>query len=164
VAGVGSCAGHYRCLRRLLRRALDRPLWRNLYRPRGHLEHEGLLREARNQVWVAVFLALVLPLSLFFGRVYPGLLWLLLGSSALVAAMVVAFGRLPVDAAILTLITIIVHQTWLAAYVGESFRNLPWIWLAGVGGLAAWGLIEHYIWIRSGTGGPPGEDDKGDGA
>jgi hypothetical protein len=140
------------------------PLWSALYRRRGHLEHEGLLKEARNRVWVVAFLAFVLPLGLVLGRGYPVPLWPLLGSSVVVGAMVIAFGRLPVDVPILTLISITVYHTWLAAYAGESFRNSPGIWLAFVIGLAVWGLIEHYTWLRSGEGDASREGNKGDAA
>ena len=139
--------------------AIRWPLWKALYRRGGHLEHEGILKQARDQVWVVAFLAFVLPLGLAFSQQYSGPLWPLLGSSVVVAAIVIAFGRLPVDGPILTLVTITVSDIWRLAYGDDTLRSMPAVWVAFVVGLAVWGLIEHSSWSSS-DGGPASDGTR----
>lgn len=106
-------------------------------------------RGAREQVWVVVFLAFVLPLGLTLSQQYQGPLLPLLGSSVVVASIAIVFGRFPVDASILTLVTIIVHDIWRLAYGDPSIRALVTVWIALVVGLAGWGLVEHSCWSGS---------------
>jgi len=131
-------AGH--CLYFLVRW----PLWRRLYRQRGHIESHAGLRQARYHLWISLGLTIALPVALAmrgdFGPLLP-----LTGLILVMWAILAIAGRLPVDAGMLAatafFILVVLHPDLNAARIN------PDAWFIAAMSIAMLGARQHLAFM-----------------
>lgn len=128
------------------------PLWRYLYRHRGHVESHSGLRYARRYLRISLGLTIALPAAMAL-RGDPVPLIPLTGAMLVAWAIMAVAGRLPVDAGMLSatgfFVVLLLHPDLDAAYIN------PDVWFYSAMGLAILGLRQHVEFSAAKDGPPP---------
>jgi len=128
-----------------------RYLWRRLYRPYGHVEHERELKEARFQVWWMLVLGAMIALAEMRGGMLKPVS--LPGALVWVAGLwlpVCLWGRIPAD---------LPHQVVHLGFLHGTQRPWP-VWLLSAGVMLV-GLAQHVLFRRGMNAYRPGGSPDG---